>query len=211
MGRRRILRDKVEPPGIELDSHLSDSEIFDAAMADVRKIEPVKRRCQVASKAPVLNPDPDPASEQSEFLKSHRMEIHHHPDYVEGGVGSWDRRLLRRLRRGDFSIQENLDLHGLTQAEAREELDHFLREAAVRGLSCVRVIHGKGKNSPQGRAILREKVPDWLSTRSNARFVVAFTSASLFDGGAGATYVLLKTPKGAPVSLPRRRPGRKRS
>ncbi len=210
MGRRRILRDKVEP-SIELDSHLSDGEIFDAAMEGVRKLQPAKRRLRREFRASIPDPDPDPASEQSEYLKTQPMEIHHHPDYIEGGVGSWDRRLLRRLRRGDFSIQENLDLHGLTQTEARQELDQFLREAAVRGLSCVRVIHGKGKNSPQGRAILRDKVPDWLSTRSNARLVIAFTSASLWDGGSGATYVLLRTRQGAAASLPRRRPGRKRS
>lgn len=210
MSRRRMLQQKVDPPSLEFDEELSDSEAFRAAMQDVRRIVPVKRFARHKRRAVASRQEEDPAKEQLEHLENSRMEIHHHPDYVEGGNGSWDRRLLRRLRRGDFSIQENLDLHGFTQEEARAELDKFLRECCRRGLSCVRVVHGKGNNSPQGMAVLRQKVPEWLSTRTNARYVVAFTSASFRDGGSGATYVLLKRRSGS-SNLPRRRPTRKRT
>lgn len=200
---------KKEPPRIELDEELSELEIFQRAMRDVRPLE--RRKRPPRPPVPPPKPDPDPATEQADYLRNNQMEIHQHPDYVEGGVGSWDRRLLKRLRRGDFSIQEELDLHGMTQPEAREEMDRFLRESCRRGLFCIRIVHGKGKNSPRGRAILREKVPVWLSTRRNTRYVVAFTSASLLDGGSGATYVLLRRRDGKIARLPRRQARRKRT
>ena len=83
----------------------------------------------------------------------------------------------------------------MTQTEARQELALFLRESVQNGFSCVRIIHGKGKNSPNQKAVLREKLPIWLAHRRNADKVLAFTSAQPRDGGAGATYVLLRKPK----------------
>ncbi len=96
--------------------------------------------------------------------------------------------VVSRLRRGQWSIQAQVDLHGLRREEARERIAAFLREARRRGQRCVRVVHGKGNGSPGRQPVLKAKVQRWLA-QSNE--VVAFTQASGPQGGAGALIVLL--------------------
>ena len=98
-----------------------------------------------------------------------------------------------RLRRGQWALQGELDLHGLTREAAREALAAFVRESHRRGLRCVRVVHGKGHGSPGRQPVLKEKVQRWLAQRSE---VIAFAQASAVHGGAGALLVLL-APRGA--------------
>lgn len=95
--------------------------------------------------------------------------------------------VLRKLRRGQFSIGAELDLHGMTVREARQALSEFLRTTPHR---CVRIIHGKGHGSYQKQPVLKGKVNNWLQQRNE---VLAFCSALPFDGGTGALYVLLKS------------------
>jgi DNA-nicking Smr family endonuclease len=97
--------------------------------------------------------------------------------------------LLRRLRRGQFSVGDQLDLHGLTVDEARVAVAAFLHDVRRRGQRCVRVIHGKGNRSRLGQPVLKVKVSHWLRQRDE---VLAFCSARAVDGGTGAVYVLLK-------------------
>jgi len=89
-------------------------------------------------------------------------------------------------------VQAELDLHGLNQKEAVEQLESFIGKCCRSGYSCVRIIHGKGKNSPKDVPILKNRVQRWLSRRGASRFVVAYTSARPVDGGGGALYVLLR-------------------
>jgi DNA-nicking Smr family endonuclease len=118
-----------------------------------------------------------------------------HPEYRQGGPQEKNRTLIRKLRRGQYSIQAQLDLHGMTQVEALEALENFLSDCSRKNLLCVRIIHGKGNNSVGNQGVLRRRVPQWLGTRRLSRWIVAFTSATPKDGGIGATYVLLrKTP-----------------
>lgn len=93
-----------------------------------------------------------------------------------------------RLRRGQWALQGELDLHGLTREAARERLVAFVREAHRRGQRCVRVVHGKGNGSPGRQPVLKDKVQRWLAQRSE---VIAFAQASRAQGGAGALLVLL--------------------
>jgi DNA-nicking Smr family endonuclease len=97
--------------------------------------------------------------------------------------------VLRKLRRGQFSLQGELDLHGLTVPLAREALAEFLRDSRLRGAVCVRIIHGKGRGSPRRQPVLKSKVNAWLQQRNE---VLAFCSTRPVDGGTGAVYVLLK-------------------
>jgi DNA-nicking Smr family endonuclease len=97
--------------------------------------------------------------------------------------------VVRKLRRGVWTIQAQLDLHGLRRDEAREQLAAFLREAVSRGLRCVRVIHGKGHGSPGREPVLKSKVKTWLVQKSE---VIAFAQARAADGGHGALLVLLR-------------------
>lgn len=96
--------------------------------------------------------------------------------------------VLARLRRGQWSIQDQLDLHGLRRDEAREAVATFVRKAAQRGLRCLRVVHGKGHGSPGREPVLKAKVHRWLAQRPE---VIAFAQAAGPQGGAGALIVLL--------------------
>lgn len=97
--------------------------------------------------------------------------------------------VVRKLRRGGWVIQAQIDLHGLRRDEAREQLAAFLREAARQGLRCVRVIHGKGNGSPGKEPVLKQRVHSWLVQKAA---VIAFTQARAAEGGSGALVVLLQ-------------------
>lgn len=109
--------------------------------------------------------------------------------------------IARRLHQGDFSIQANLDLHGLNSSEAKEEFEGFLKRAIYSGKRAVLVIHGRGLSSP-GEPVLKTKVHEWLTRSHWRKWVIAFTSAASHDGGAGATYILLRD---RPVSKSQRK------
>lgn len=100
--------------------------------------------------------------------------------------------VLRKLRRGHYSVGGELDLHGLTSAEARVALVEFLADCHSRGVRCVRIIHGKGKGSFNREPVLKGKVAHWLRQRDD---VLAYASARPVDGGTGAVYVLLRRPR----------------
>ena len=97
--------------------------------------------------------------------------------------------VLSRLRRGHWSVQRHLDLHGMTREVAREALSLFIRHAERDGLRCVRVVHGKGNGSPNREPVLKGKVRAWLVQK---REVIAFAQAPATDGGHGAVLVLLR-------------------
>lgn len=97
--------------------------------------------------------------------------------------------VLNKLRRGHWSLQAQLDLHGLRREEARERLGQFLHHCHRLGLRCVRVVHGKGHGSPGREGVLRVKVRRWLVQREE---VLAFVQARPAEGGAGALVVLLQ-------------------
>lgn len=100
---------------------------------------------------------------------------------------------LRKLRRGHWKIQKELDLHGYRRDDAREALYTFLRESCAQGLRCVRIIHGKGHGSPGKTPILKAHALSWLIQSKN---VLAYTQARPADGGAGALIVMLKPSQG---------------
>ena len=97
--------------------------------------------------------------------------------------------VLRRLRRGLYPIEDELDLHGLSQTEARDRLAEFIAFHRNAGHRCLRIIHGKGYRSGARGPILKIAVNSWLRRLGD---VVAFTSARAIDGGTGAVYVLLR-------------------
>lgn len=98
--------------------------------------------------------------------------------------------VLRKLRRGVWALQGQVDLHGLRSEEARLALGRFLRDAQVRGWRCVRVVHGKGLGSPGRVPVIKDKVKRWLVQSDR---VLAFVQARGDEGGAGALVVLLQS------------------
>lgn len=96
---------------------------------------------------------------------------------------------FRKLRRGEFAIQDQIDLHGLNSREARAYLREFVSAAVADGLRCVRVVHGKGRGSGARGPVLKHGVNRWLRQWDE---VLAFCSAREVHGGTGAVYVLLR-------------------
>lgn len=121
-----------------------------------------------------------------EFDTSTLLETDDALSFRRPGVGL---DVARKLRRGHWSIQAEIDLHGLRSDDAREALAAFLREAVRQGLRCVRVVHGKGLGSPGKTPVLKGKVHSWLVQKNE---VLSFVQARGDEGGAGAVVVLLK-------------------
>jgi len=122
--------------------------------------------------------------------------IFDHPEYIEGWVDLAGKRFLSHLRSGLYSIQGQIDLHGLSRPEARQVVDAFIVNMSRFRECCVKIIHGRGLNSDDN-AVLKDSLQRWFSTRRLARHVVAYASAPVKDGGVGALYVLLRRAGGS--------------
>jgi DNA-nicking Smr family endonuclease len=192
----------------------SEEELFKKEMEGVKPV-PGKRRIRKTAKAELS--EGFKKKDDAETLKRLEDLIHYGtgfnvadtPEYIEGTGYHVHPEIARRLHRGEFSIQAHLDLHGLNVEEAKEIFDQFIKWAVTHGKTGILVTHGRGLSSP-AEPILKKKVEEWLTRGSWRKWVVAYSSARRCDGGAGATYVLLRV---HPVSkrLKRRRIGGEKS
>jgi DNA-nicking Smr family endonuclease len=121
------------------------------------------------------------------------LAIHQTDEAIEGAVDGLDSRIMSKLRRGEFSVQDHLDLHGFTRDEARVKVEAFLLNAIAQGKRCVLIIHGRGHGSKDHIPVLKNALKSWLQRRALRKKILAFSTAQPFDGGAGAVYVLLRT------------------
>jgi DNA-nicking Smr family endonuclease len=139
------------------------------------------------------------AAEEAESVHLHlralieggRFEVEDDGRRVEGRRAGVSPDVVRKLRRGLFSVDAKLDLHGMRAEEARDAMERFLREKRARGERCVLVVHGKGDHSPGRQGVLRGEIAAWLSQGAASVHVEAFSTAQPEDGGEGAAYVLL--------------------
>jgi|WetSurMetagenome_2_1015567.scaffolds.fasta_scaffold14660_5 DNA-nicking Smr family endonuclease len=183
---------KPLPPPPEPDK--SDDEVFAEAMGGVHRI-PWKKQVHPAEPAG-RPPAQDPELENQRLMQAaldadSPMEILDHPEYIEGWVGVAGKKFLPNLRNGLYSIQGQIDLHGLSRVEAQTAVEEYIVRMSRFRSCCVKIIHGRGINSPIDRATLKESLQRLLSTRRMSRYVVAYASALSRDGGVGAVYVLL--------------------
>ena len=110
-------------------------------------------------------------------------------DFRLGETSGIDRTSARRMKRGQVCIEDRLDLHGLSQEQARKEVKAFIRSAVQNNFRHVLIITGKGRD---GNGILREKVPEWLKDAPLCHHLNAISYAQPKDGGKGALYIRLK-------------------
>lgn len=169
----------------------TELKLFLDAMEGVRPLE----HDRVVPVAPKPAPIPRQTMDDEQDVMNELLAGNFDPDalssgeelrYVRAGL---QRSILRRLRRGHYSLAAELDLHGMTAQIARQALKQFLLECRRRDLRCVRIIHGKGRRSSNEGPVLKPRVDHWLRQRDD---VLAFCSAQPADGGTGAVYVLLK-------------------
>ena len=182
------------PPKPKRSQQEDDASLFLSAMDGVQQITH-------RGEAPTPNPRlPEIIDENAEALAELAQMVAGQGTFdmvgsdtsIEGSAPGIDARLLRSLRRGDFSIQGQLDLHGMTQAQAQEAVERFLSESRRAGKRCVLIVHGRGLNSPDQIPVLKQRLQGWLNQKRIGQMVLAFASARPQDGGAGALYVLLR-------------------
>jgi len=113
-------------------------------------------------------------------------------EHIEGIADGIDRRLLKRLKSGDYAVQAHIDLHGAVRDEAKEKVARFIVDSRRAGRRCVLIVHGRGLHSKDQIPVLKQAVRSWLERGHIARSVLAFATARPSDGGAGAVYVLLR-------------------
>ena len=177
-----------------LEGGSREQELFGKAMNGVTPLA-VKGR-DVPQKTPSLPTTAggsSPAVVMQEILDG-RIEfaLHHTREYIEGNVKGVDPNIVARLKAGALSPEAHIDLHGLNADQAREALTSFMKNAYQRNMRTVLVITGRGRNSPEGFAVLRNLISEWLTHEPFKRVVLAFCSARQTDGGLGALYVLLR-------------------
>jgi DNA-nicking Smr family endonuclease len=170
-----------------------EQELFSSTVGRVQRLPDTGR-----VNTPPARPAPEPKQRQrdeqaalretisDEFDVESLLETDEALSYRRDDIGI---DVVRKLRRGGWSIQAQIDLHGLRRDEAREQMAAFLRDAVRRGLRCVRVVHGKGNGSPGREPVLKAKVRSWLVQKQE---VIAFVQARASEGGNGALLVLLR-------------------
>jgi DNA-nicking Smr family endonuclease len=188
------------------DSSDADQGLFDEAMSGVRPLEQDRNVPEIVFREPV----PHSAQEREVLQALDRLiegdsplPAHDTDEYLEAAVPGLDPRILRQLRTGKFTVQGDLDLHGADAETARALVEQLILESHARGLRCVRIVHGRGRNSPGGVPVLKAQLPRWLARGPARRAVLAYASAPQHDGGTGATYVLLRA---GPARRSRRNP-----
>lgn len=186
--RARELRDQAARQKLEEEANLFKAEVKD--------VVPI----QMANRAKVARPSPLPVPKQrladeaaalraslSDEIDIERLlDTDESLSFRQPGLGI---EVVRKLRRGEWSIQAQLDLHGLRSDEARLALVGFLSESLSNNMRCLRVIHGKGLGSINKEPVLKGKVLKWLIQRDE---VMAFCQARPNDGGSGALLILLR-------------------
>ena len=174
----------------------AEKELFARAVGPVQAL-PSKHLPGHKAQLPLAQPAPIPVQQQrdeqavmqeaisDEFDVDTLLDTDESLSFRRPGMGL---DVVRKLRRGNWSIQGQLDLHGLRREDAREALAQFIRDARKVGWRCVRVVHGKGLGSPGKTPVLKSKVQGWLIQKQE---VLAFVQARPAEGGAGALVVLL--------------------
>jgi DNA-nicking Smr family endonuclease len=186
----------VDPPvpKAEKPREATEEELFTAAMDGVARASWRHLSHPSGKRARRFRPDPeleDRRLMQQALDEATPIAIPEHPEYIEGWVGGIGKRFLPNLRNGLYSIQGQIDLHGMTRAEAEIAVEEYVIRMSRYRSCCVKIIHGRGINSPADRATLKESLQRLLSTRRMSKYVLAYASAPARDGGVGAVYVLL--------------------
>ncbi len=176
-------------------AHISDqdSRLFRESIGEVRPLAPRSSGSQTRESPPAPHPamfEADEAAVRDELLDSAidpaAHEVGEELLYLREGHSP---QLLKQLRRGRFSVEDEIDLHQMSERTARATLDGFLADCKRRGARCVRIVHGKGLRSGNAGPVLKRMTDRVLRRRDD---VLAFASARPAQGGTGATVVLLR-------------------
>jgi len=194
-------RGGVTPPlqksGQTKDISISDEEIFHNAMKEVREIREFRdiqvhqKRTSSACKYKNTSSDQEALAALEEIVKGRRaVALPDTQEYVEWIKQDYREDIIKKLHKGQYSVQDCLDLHGIIIEEAEKEVERFLRGALRKGYRCIKIIHGRGLRSANG-PVVKQALISWLLRRFR-KHIIAFVTARQCDGGLGALYVLLR-------------------
>ena len=191
------LRKNIHKEEETVSNNLSEEELFKEAMSGVNplvKNQATRKNVAIKQTEKLRDADEDETLSQLARLVNfgEGFIVSETPEYIEGTGYNSHREFARRLHRGDFSIQAHIDLHGMNVEQAKEAFELFLGDAINSGKRTVLIIHGRGLSS-RGEPVLKNKVREWLHQSYWLKRIIAYTSAQSYDGGAGATYVLLRS------------------
>lgn len=160
----------------------------------MRQVTPIRKKGRSVIAPPKLSPPRVIHTPTLDDFMAGKLEfaISGSDEYLEGHVVGLDELILTRLREGQFSPEAHYDLHGLNSEQAFESLKEFIHTAWLKDLRTVLIITGRGRNSPAGQSILRQKLQLWLTREPFKRVTLAFCTAKPHDGGPGSIYVLLR-------------------
>jgi DNA-nicking Smr family endonuclease len=177
----------------------TEEDLFQRAM---KNVVPLKGNRNKILRSPVSKEKPhDESSDQSAKARDYLSHLVKEPaawdisfsdEYMEGAVSGVGPKIMRRLRRGEFSIQDYVDLHGLTKKEAESVVNNFIIKCYQKDLRCVLIVHGRGLGSADHQPAIKTELPVWFRRGALKRIILAFATARPYDGGAGAVYVLLR-------------------
>jgi len=165
---------------------------FAGAMRDVRPLKNKGGRDVPRDVEPPAASAPQQQTFQECLENTLEFALSFSEEYIEGHVVGLESLIMQKLRGGQYSPEAHLDLHGLNARQAFDALVAFIRRSWHRGMRTVLLIPGRGKNSPEGVAVLRERVQSWLTQDPLKRVVLAFCTAKPVHGGLGSLYVLLR-------------------
>jgi len=185
----------VKDKKIPLKISMRDEKILYAeAMEGVQKISNDKTliKRSIATKVHCFAKENDPRQLLEEAVADKRkLNVANMPEYMEGYAEGTNPITIEKLKNGEFSIQKTLDLHGLSIDDAKVSFEEFIADSIKSCLNCVKVVHGRGLKS-KSVPVLKENLKAWIVRAMNRKWVIAFSSARMCDGGPGATYILLK-------------------
>jgi DNA-nicking Smr family endonuclease len=187
------LSEFIKDSKIKLKENQKDeSSAFSQAMEGVKEIHQNKNIIKKKTHAKHLPTKNDAKKQLEEAVADHHnFNVTNLPEYMEGYIEDINPITMEKLRAGEFSIQKVLDLHGYTIEEADKLFQDFIKEAIKSGLNCIKVIHGRGLKSKE-EPVLKEMLKEWIIRAMHRKWVIAFSSSKMCDGGPGATYILLK-------------------
>lgn len=172
----------------------SDEEIFREAMSDVREIpeyrnlpgEKSSRNCRIPSRKD------DAIETLHRIVRGEiRIRLSDTAEFMAWVKPDIRKDIVEKLHGGEYSVQDSIDLHGMTLAEAEDALFHFFKGAIRKRLFCIKVIHGRGLRSPRG-PVLKGALKKLLHG-AFSKWILAYATARHSDGGLGATYIILKS------------------
>ena len=188
-----MARDKGPKESSKSDSDLSFADLLD-------NVTPLHKEHHNRADTHTPKPKPDPIPKESikdeQRVLQESLEVGYEVEDMQPGDSlsfcrsGIQNSVFKKLKKGQYSVGAELDLHGHTRPEAQVALAKFIQTSRENNIRCVRIIHGKGYGSSNQGPIIKPLVNKWLQQRNE---ILAFCSARPNDGGTGAVYVLLKT------------------